>query len=178
MDAGGTLSCCTSWSLVESRQLSFALGWDAHGAIEVVACVPLRVVGPVQRGRSGAFAMRVQHPVQGLGQLGQQLGRPIRLWCGTTFDNLALHPVDTGTEDLICLRLAVGPAQERSSPSCRRRRTPLRTSTCSGDWLSRIGIALAPVPHRAGRLSRIGRELGVRSLKAPGRNIFLCKCPQ
>lgn len=31
-----------------------------------------------------------------------------------------------------------------------------------GDWLSRIGLDLAPVPHGAGRLNLIGRELGVR----------------
>jgi len=31
-----------------------------------------------------------------------------------------------------------------------------------GDWLSRIGLDQEPVPHGAGRLNRIGRELGVR----------------
>jgi hypothetical protein len=31
-----------------------------------------------------------------------------------------------------------------------------------GDWLSKIGLDLDPVPHGAGPLNRIGRELGVR----------------
>jgi hypothetical protein len=31
-----------------------------------------------------------------------------------------------------------------------------------GDWLTRIGLDLEPVPHAAGRLNRIGRDLGVR----------------
>jgi len=31
-----------------------------------------------------------------------------------------------------------------------------------GDWLTRIGLDLEPVPHAAGRLNRIGWELGVR----------------
>jgi hypothetical protein len=31
-----------------------------------------------------------------------------------------------------------------------------------GDWLTRIGLGLEPVPHAAGRLNRIGRGLGVR----------------
>ncbi|BBJ39967.1 hypothetical protein SSPO_026850 [Streptomyces antimycoticus] len=31
-----------------------------------------------------------------------------------------------------------------------------------GDWLSKIGLDLDPVPHGAGWLNRIGRELGVR----------------
>jgi hypothetical protein len=31
-----------------------------------------------------------------------------------------------------------------------------------GDWLTRVGLDLEPVPHGAGRLNRIGRELGVR----------------
>jgi hypothetical protein len=31
-----------------------------------------------------------------------------------------------------------------------------------GNWLSRIGLDLAPVPHGAGPLNRIGQELGVR----------------
>jgi hypothetical protein len=32
-----------------------------------------------------------------------------------------------------------------------------------GDWLTKIGLDLEPVPHGAGPLNRIGRELGVRS---------------
>jgi hypothetical protein len=31
-----------------------------------------------------------------------------------------------------------------------------------GDWLSKIGLDLDPVPHGAGWLNRVGRELGVR----------------
>lgn len=31
-----------------------------------------------------------------------------------------------------------------------------------GDWLSRIGLSLEPVPHRSGALNRLGRDLGVR----------------
>jgi hypothetical protein len=31
-----------------------------------------------------------------------------------------------------------------------------------GNWLSRIGLDLAPVPHGAGPLNRIGQDLGVR----------------
>ncbi|WP_246076550.1 hypothetical protein [Amycolatopsis cihanbeyliensis] len=31
-----------------------------------------------------------------------------------------------------------------------------------GGWLSKIGLDLVPVPHSAGQLNRIGRELGVR----------------
>jgi hypothetical protein len=31
-----------------------------------------------------------------------------------------------------------------------------------GDWLSKVGLDLRPVPHGTGWLNRIGRELGTR----------------
>lgn len=31
-----------------------------------------------------------------------------------------------------------------------------------GEWLSKVGLDLDPVPHGAGWLNRIGRDLGVR----------------
>lgn len=39
---------------------------------------------------------------------------------------------------------------------------PMTREHVLGDWLSRIGLSLQPVPHRSGWLNRLGRDLGVR----------------
>ena len=39
---------------------------------------------------------------------------------------------------------------------------PMTREHVLGDWLSRIGLNMEPVPHRSGWLNRLGRELGVR----------------
>lgn len=39
---------------------------------------------------------------------------------------------------------------------------PMTREHVLGDWLSRIGLSLEPVPHRSGWLNRLGRDLGVR----------------
>lgn len=38
---------------------------------------------------------------------------------------------------------------------------PLSKEHVLGDWLTRIGLDLEPVEHMAGRLNRIGRDMGV-----------------